>query len=98
MRPERDRIAGNKPVVVDTCRRAADLDVEVRAGCERDRPIAVRMPALAPGESVPPLAMLTAPTVPLVPPSVPALTVVKAEEAIEPLTSSVPALTVVTPV
>ena len=57
-----------------------------------------RIPALAPGDSVPPLATLTAPVVPD-PPSVPVLLIVVSEDdAIEPMTSSVPELTVVAPV
>ena len=54
------------------------------------------MPALAPGDSVPPLATFTAPVPPL-PPSVPVLLTVVVEPAIEPLTSSVPPLIVVAP-
>ncbi len=54
-----------------------------------------RMPALAPGESVPPASTLTARVVPL-PPSVPLFLTAMAE-AIEPSTRSRPAWTIVAP-
>ena len=46
-----------------------------------------------PGMNVPPLATVVLPTVPLPPSVPPALTVVRLDEAIEPATSSRPALT-----
>ena len=51
---------------------------------------------IGPGAKVPPLKIVVAPTVP-VPVSRPPLLTVMAELAIEPVTSSVPALTVVGP-
>ena len=54
------------------------------------------MPIEVPGDSVPPLLTTVVPTVP-VPPSVPPLLTVTLDNAIEPVTSNVPALTVVAP-
>ena len=56
------------------------------------------VPGLAPGARKPPFATVTAPTVPVPPSVAPPLTVTALAAAIEPLTSSVPALTVVAPV
>jgi hypothetical protein len=54
------------------------------------------VPGELPGANVPPLMMVVAPTVPMPESMAPAFTVT-AELAIEPLTISVPALTVVVP-
>ena len=53
---------------------------------------------LSPGAIVPPAATVVAPTVPMPASVPPLLTVVREDVAIEPLTTSVPALTVVAPV
>ncbi len=59
-------------------------------------PLTVNTPIELPGASAPPdIAVL--PTVPLPPSVPPAFTVVSDEVAVEPLTESVPALTVVAP-
>ncbi len=52
----------------------------------------------APGDSVPPLATVTEPTVPLPCSVPPAFTVSEAEDAIEPSTCKVPPATIVAPV
>jgi hypothetical protein len=52
---------------------------------------------LLPGASVPPLAIVVLPTVPVPVSVAPALTVVMLDEAIEPFTASVPALIDVPP-
>jgi hypothetical protein len=57
----------------------------------------VRVPIELPGESVPPLPTVSPPMLP-VPRSVPPEFTVTAELAIEPFTTSVPALTAVAPV
>src|SRR3982074_554976 len=59
-------------------------------------PLTVRAPTELPGESVPPARMVVGPTVPL-PPSVPLKLTNTGEDAIEPLTPKVPALTKVGP-
>jgi hypothetical protein len=60
-------------------------------------PCTVSRPIELPGASVPPLTVVS-PTMPLPPSVPPAFTVVSADDAIEPFTESVPALTVVAPV
>ncbi len=60
-------------------------------------PLTVSVPIELPGASTPPAETLVVPTVPE-PPSVPPLFTVTFELAIEPLTRSVPPLTVVAPV
>ncbi len=61
-------------------------------------PLTVSVPIELPGATVPPLATEVVGTVP-VPPSVPPLaTATPLEDAIEPFTDSVPALTLVAPV
>ena len=59
-------------------------------------PLTVIVPMELPGANTPPLAVLTAPLMVPVPPSMPPELIVTGE-AIEPFTASVPALTAVAP-